>query len=91
VFGHLYCFFETAVPGSFEGHGTIPERLPQGERLFFLLGYFSMVTLTTVGYGDIIPATDAVRGLAAVEAVAGQFYIAVLIAELIGRRLVRRS
>jgi voltage-gated potassium channel len=40
-----------------------------------------------VGYGDITPASDAARGLAAVEAVVGQFYIAVLVAELIGRRV----
>jgi hypothetical protein len=90
-FGHIYCVIEEVAPGSFEGRGLLPERLPPGDELFFLLTYFSMVTLTTVGYGDIFPASDAVRGLANVEAIAGQFYIAVLIAELIGRRLAART
>jgi len=44
--------------------------------------YFSFITLATVGYGDFVPGNDVVRGLAVVEAVAGQFYIAVMIARL---------
>jgi voltage-gated potassium channel len=90
TFGHLYCFLETVEPGSFVGRGLIPLRLPSGDRLLYLLDYFSLVTLTTVGFGDVVPASDAVRGLSAVEGIVGQFYIAVLIAELIGRKLSRR-
>ena len=45
------------------------------------------VTLATVGYGDITPATELARSLAVVEAIVGQFYIAVLIADLIGKKL----
>jgi voltage-gated potassium channel len=40
------------------------------------------VTLTTLGYGDIVPRSEVVRGLAIMEAVAGQLYLAVLIARL---------
>jgi hypothetical protein len=52
-----------------------------------LLTYFSFMTLTTVGYGDVIPATQPARVLAALEAVTGQFYIAVVMAELIGLKV----
>lgn len=44
--------------------------------------YFSFITLATVGYGDFVPGNDVVRGVAIVEAIAGQFYIAVMIARL---------
>ena len=44
--------------------------------------YFSFITLATVGYGDFVPGNDVVRGLAIVEAIAGQFYLAVMIARL---------
>jgi len=48
--------------------------------------YFSFVTLATLGYGDIVPAAAATRGLAVVEAVGGQLYLAGLVASLIGMR-----
>ena len=45
--------------------------------------YYSFVTITTLGYGDIVPSTDAARMLAASQAFLGQFYVAVLIARLV--------
>ncbi len=48
--------------------------------------YYCISTLSTVGYGDIIPTSGEARGLAVVEAILGQFYIAGLVAELIGKR-----
>jgi hypothetical protein len=45
--------------------------------------YFSFVTLATVGYGDIVPRLDAARGLAVVEGVGGQLFLAVLVARLV--------
>ena len=44
--------------------------------------YFSFITLATVGYGDFVPGNDVIRGLAIVEAISGQFYLAVMIARL---------
>jgi hypothetical protein len=57
------------------------------QQTFFRLTYFSFVMLTTVGYGDVTPGRDTVRSLAMVEAVAGQFYLAVLVADLVGKRV----
>jgi hypothetical protein len=76
--GVLYWAVEEAWPGSIVviGAGATPSfALTQGI-------YFSFITLATVGYGDIVPGNDMVRGLAVVEAIAGQFYLAVMIARL---------
>lgn len=83
AFGHVYCLVNAAVPGAFAG-------LEPGageHHTHFRLTYFSYVTLTTVGYGDVTPAADTARSLALVEAVAGQFYLAVLVADLVGKRV----
>ena len=45
--------------------------------------YFSFITLSTVGYGDITPVSKIARGLAAMEAMTGLLYVAVLIARLV--------
>ena len=49
-----------------------------------LFGYFSFVTMTTLGYGDIIPIKELSRTMAWVEAFTGQVYLAVVIARLVG-------
>ena len=57
----------------------------RGCRQFFLTAaiYYSFVTLTTLGYGDIVPRSEVGRGLAMLEAVVGQLYLAVMIARLV--------
>jgi voltage-gated potassium channel Kch len=50
--------------------------------------YYSYVTLTTLGYGEITPSTRVARALATGEAVTGQLYLAVLIARLIGMEII---
>jgi hypothetical protein len=53
-----------------------------------LFRYFSFVTLTTLGYGDILPASPIARSLATSEALFGQLYPAVMIARLISLEIV---
>jgi hypothetical protein len=91
IFGHLYGAIDDLIPRSFGGAGWMGAELFDEGRRHFLLIYFSLSTLTTLGYGDITPASGAARGVAVVEAVSGQFYLAVLIAELIGRKVARSS
>lgn len=52
--------------------------------------YFSFVTLTTLGYGDITPNTTEARMFCSVEAITGQLYLAVLVARLVGLYIAQR-
>lgn len=62
----------------------------QWRETFPSLIYFSFITMTTAGYGDIQPVLPAARFLAYMEAVVGQFYMAVLVASLVGSALSNR-
>lgn len=53
--------------------------------------YYSFVTLTTVGYGDITPVSPAARSLAIAEAVTGLMYVAILISRLVALSLQSRE
>ena len=83
VFGVLHWAIDSTWPGSFGDAGATgtAARLSLSTAI-----YFSFVTLATLGYGDVVPKTDVARGLAVLEAVAGQLYIAVTIARLVGAR-----
>ncbi len=53
--------------------------------------YYSLVTMTTLGYGDIVPVSPPARTLAGIQAVTGQLYIAVLVARLVGLHIVHSA
>ena len=76
----LYELIEILAPGSFTNiQGLSPAQL------FAELNYFSLVTLTTLGYGDIAPVAATARMLAALEAIVGQFVVAAVVGLLISR------
>lgn len=65
--------------------GAFDGSLPSGSEDWNLEWiYYSFVTLTTLGYGDILPVTATARALAYSEAVVGVFYMAMLVAALVG-------
>jgi len=72
----LYGVMEALHPGSFQLGTNSTDR--QSDLL-----YFSLVTLSTVGYGDIVPLTGEARMLAALEGVTGVLYIAITVAILV--------
>jgi len=78
LWAFAYTLVDQLIPSSFV-FGSGPERTMAGIEAM----YFSFVTLCTIGYGDITPASDASRMLAIVEAVVGVFYVTVLIARLV--------
>lgn len=79
LWANAYLFVYLAVPGSFNfPPGTPPLEPPASELL-----YFSFVTLTTVGYGDITAAHRAARDLVMLQALVGQLYPAILLARLV--------
>ena len=53
--------------------------------------YYSFVTLTTVGYGDITPVHPMARSLAMAEALVGQLYPAILIARLVSLQIMSKK
>jgi voltage-gated potassium channel Kch len=77
-FGVLYHVVSNVWTGSFSAAGTAG-----GLGLFDGI-YFSFVTLATLGYGDVVPVNEVARGLAVIEAIAGQLFLAVMIARLVG-------
>ena len=79
AFAYLYEILERGQPGSFLG---IPEGI-SSHQLGDAFIYFSLVTLTTTGYGDIVPISSLARPVAALEGAVGIFYLAVMIARLV--------
>jgi voltage-gated potassium channel Kch len=79
-FGLLYWVVEDAWTGSFavSGASVAPGQFSLANGI-----YFSFVTLATLGYGDVVPQTEIARGLAILEAVSGQLYLAVMVARLV--------
>lgn len=77
MWAFVYFFVETVLPGSFQY-----AKNSSASNANFI--YFSFVTMTTVGYGDMLPLSNAARSLAILEAVMGQLYLAVTIARLVG-------
>jgi hypothetical protein len=73
-FGVLYRVLEQIKPGTF----TAPAPFSQTTAV-----YFSFVTLATLGYGDIVPRGDIARGIAIIEGIGGQLFLAVLVARLV--------
>ena len=89
MWADVFSIIENVAPGSFADNSieadaaTVPEPIREQSDRFI---YFSFVTLTTLGYGDITPTTRPAKNLAALEAIFGQLYLAVLIARLIGQQ-----
>jgi len=76
IWAALYALVAGNNPNAFAG--SLPSRAT-----LFDWGYFSLVTLTTVGYGDITPAAHIAKSLATLEALVGQLYPAIIIARLV--------
>jgi voltage-gated potassium channel len=82
LFTQLYLWLIAWDPASFTlplAAAGQPAHMMQAD-----LTYFSLVTLATVGYGDVLPATHTARMLAMFQAVVGQFYVAVVVALFVG-------
>lgn len=83
----LYALVDTFLPGSFTTTPSLIAHPFDRDGRTAMFNYFSIVTLTTMGYGDITPARAPATALAMLEAVFGQFYIAVVVAQLVGARM----
>jgi len=81
----MYSAIDVLSPGSIQRSAAI-----RADRHAEFL-YFSLVTLSTIGYGDVVPVQGEVRILAALEGVAGVLYIAITVALLVSAYRPRSS
>ena len=81
----LYTFLELVDPASF----NIDLDQPQSYLLVFQ--YYSFVTITTLGYGDITPVTEVAKAFSVLEAIVGQLYLVVVVAWLVGMHVSSKS
>ncbi len=80
--GLAFQLLTLAIPGSFKGLS--------GNFETYDLQYFSYITLTTVGFGDISPATEAAQSVVVLLALSGQIYLTILVAILVGKYLAEK-
>jgi Ion channel len=78
----LYSLINAIRPGSFTEAGIVLTDNIHWSKML----YFSLTTLTTLGYGDIVPVKPTARMIATLEAVAGVLYIAITVARLVAAR-----
>jgi hypothetical protein len=79
----LYSAIDALYPGAIlHNNSTISDRSSE-------LLYFSLVTLSTIGYGDVVPVVDEVRMLAALEGITGVLYVAITVALLVSAYRIR--
>ncbi len=88
LWGMLYDMLETISPGSYKG--TLLAQTTDMAVRQQHFQYFSFVTLTTLGYGDILPMTEGATALCKAEAIIGQFFMAVLVARLVGIQVAQQ-
>jgi hypothetical protein len=86
TFVALFTFTGSLIPKAFSGLS-----LEDGPALASKLIYFSFVTLTTTGYGDIFPVHPIARSLCNLESIFGQLYPATLLARLVTLELADRA
>lgn len=84
-FAFVYAFFHHLDPASFRGFDDVT----QYSDLIHPFVYYSFITMTSLGYGDIAPLTPYVRTLAWVQAAMGQLFLVILVARLVGLYVVR--
>ena len=79
----VYTFLYLIEPASFN--------LPQRQGDFLVFEYYSFVTLTTLGFGDITPLTKIAKAFSVLEAVVGQLYLVVVVAWFVGMHVSTKS
>jgi len=80
LFAQIYTMLLLGNPASLH----LPDSVtPSDEPMQLEMIYFSFVTLATLGYGDIVPDTNFARSVTIIEAIIGQFYVAVVVAVLV--------
>jgi len=91
MFAAVYVWIELRSAGAFAGSAAPLAPAPGREGLSARFVYFSFTTLTTVGFGDIVPVQPFARSLATMEALIGQVFPAILLARLVSLEVGERQ
>jgi Ion channel len=86
LFSLLFDILDHVAPGAFTLEPEPLPSTPAGARFFYL----SVITLTSLGLGNVAPLHPLARALVMVEAVVGQFYTTVLVARLVSLEVAHR-
>jgi hypothetical protein len=87
IWGHFFALTDRLVPDSFSVSAAIAGQLNEWHTRRALFDYFNFTTLTSLGYGDITPTRAPACTLAWLEVMFGGFYMAVIVAQLVGMKL----
>jgi voltage-gated potassium channel len=86
IWSLFYVFLNMAIPGSFSAQiGGAPF-----QQVHHFM-YYSFVTLTTLGYGDILPVRETARAFSTIETIFGQFYMAILVGGVVATFIARKN
>lgn len=89
AFGNFFAVADLLVPGSFSVNPSIASATEEWHERRALFDYFSFTTLTSLGFGDITPIAPPATTLSWLEVIIGQFYIAVVVAQVVGLKLAQ--
>ncbi len=94
IWSLIYTIIEMTYPGAFKFSSYINMNIKQGINYVEIYHsylahfiYYSYVTLTTLGYGDVTPLMSLARSFSSIEAITGKLYVAVLISRLVGLQI----
>jgi hypothetical protein len=87
IYGNLHLFYDGAFHFSIPAQEAMANDADNHMRIF---SYFSIVTLSTLGYGDITPVNSVAQAWVSIEAIFGQFYIAIAMARLVSLYTVQK-
>ena len=91
IWTYAYSVVSILVPGSFTVMGGDVGALRLGGKDSLDAIYYSFVTMTTLGYGDVAPVSAPARALAVLQALTGQLYLAVLVARLVALHIAHST
>ena len=89
LWGNLYALAYIFVPSAFNVNPAIAVQLEDWQLKRSLFDYLSFTTLTSLGYGDITPVGQPAYSLTWLEVLFGQFYMAVVVAQMVGLKLAQ--
>jgi ion channel len=89
AWGHVYALAYLVKPESFGMSDAVAAQLKEPHLRHALFNYFSFTTLTSIGFSDITPVGPTVHSLVWTEVMFGQFYMAVVVAQIVGLKLAQ--